>query len=249
MLRYATEGAGPVVLLVHGFALDGRMWRPQVAALRHAFRVVTVDLPGFGGSPAESGTDTAASALVDVLRVVTDEPAHIIGLSLGGAVATDLALAFPERVRSLVLIDALLLGRPSGIRAWADAAAFARGGDLERAREAWLGDDLFASARARSEVLASLREMARDYAGDHWCDRATTRFEIADPVSRLSEIRVPALVLVGEHDLPTFRAMADEYAAALPRATRAVVAGVGHMANLEAAPIVDAHLHRFLASA
>jgi pimeloyl-ACP methyl ester carboxylesterase len=225
------------------------MWRPQVVALRDAYRVVTVDLPGFGPAPADIGEQSAARALAEVLAAVTDEPSHVAGLSLGGAVAIDLALTFPERVRSLTLISALLRGRPAGIRAWADAAALAKEGDLERAREAWLGDDLFASTRARPAVLASVREMARDYSCDHWRDRMTTRFEIADPASCLAEIDVPALVLVGEHDLPTFHAMADEYAAALPRATREVVSGAGHLSNLEAPESVNARLSRFFAFA
>ena len=249
MLRYSAEGSGPVVLLVHGFALDGRMWGPQVAALRDAYRVVTVDLPGFGPSPVDVGAQSAARALIDVLDKVTDRASHVVGLSLGGAVATDLALAFPASVRSLTLIDALLRGRPPGIKAWGEAASLAKQGNLTRARDAWLGDDLFAGARAHPQVLASVREMAADYDGGHWCDRATTRFEVGDPASRLGEIAAPALVLVGEHDLPTFRAMAGEYASALARASLQIIPGAGHLSNLEAPDLVNASLSRFFASA
>jgi pimeloyl-ACP methyl ester carboxylesterase len=172
-----------------------------------------------------------------------------VSLSLGGAVAVDLALAFRERVRSLTLIDAPLLGRPTGIRAWSEASALAKAGDLPGARDAWLRDPLLAPARARPGVLAVLREMSADYSGQHWCDRADTRFEVDDPAPRLGEISVPALVLVGEFDLPSFRATAETYAAALPRATSHVISGAGHLASLEAPEIVNDLLIRFLASA
>jgi pimeloyl-ACP methyl ester carboxylesterase len=247
MLRYVVEGEGATVLLIHGFALDARMWAPQLAALRGGFRVVTVDLPDFGPAPVSVGPHSAARAIADVLDAVDGAPAHVVGQSLGGAVAVDLALAFRARVRSLTLVDALLLGRASGIRGYADAAAHARAGEMDRARAAWLGDDLYAAARARPEVFAAVRAMAADYAGEHWRGRASTIFEVNDPAPRLAELDLPALVLCGALDLPTFRAMADEYASRLPRATRHEIAGAGHLANLEAPEAVNGHLLRFLA--
>jgi pimeloyl-ACP methyl ester carboxylesterase len=249
MLRHFVEGRGPPVLFLHGFGLDARMWRPQVAALRASHCVITVDLPDFGPSPVSVGTQTAAGALVELLDAVTSGAVHVVGLSLGGAVAVDLALAFPTHVRSLTLIDTPLLGRRTGIGAWLDAAALAKAGNLDEAREAWLNDPLFACARVQPQVLASVREMTADYSGDHWRGIATTRFEVADPFPRLREIKVATMVLVGEHDLPSFHAEAEVYACEIPRAIRDVVAGAGHLANLEAADIVNAHLARFLASA
>ena len=246
MLHHRIEGTGPIVLFIHGFALDARMWSPQVAALSATYRVVVVDLPSFGPAAVDVGEQTAARALIEVLDTIGDDPVHVVGLSLGGAVATDLALAFKARVRSLTLIDGLLRGRPTGIKKWAEAAAHAKAGDLDAARAAWLDDDLFATARARPEVLTTLKRMASDYAGDHWRDLATTRFDVADPAAQLGEVDVPALVIVGERDLPTFRAMADEYATALPHATLEVVEGAGHLANLEAPDRVNALLARFL---
>jgi 3-oxoadipate enol-lactonase len=248
MLRHLVTGRGPTVLLIHGFALDARMWAPQVAALSGAFRVVAVDLPDFGPAPVSVGEKSAAQAVADVLDALDGGPAHVVGLSLGGAVAVDLALAFRERVRSLALIDALLLGRPAGIRSWANAAAHAKAGELEAARAAWVGDELFASARTRPELLAAVSAMTADYTGAHWCGRASTRFEVSDPAARLGELDLPALVLVGEHDLPTFRAMADEYAAALPRVTYEVLAGAGHLANLEVPDRVNALFSRHFSS-
>jgi len=249
MLRHFVVGDGPPVLLVHGFSLDARMWAPQVAALCGAFRMISVDLPGFGPAPVSVGTRSASGALADVLSAVASEPAHVVGSSLGGAVAVDLALAFRGHVRSLTLVDALLLGQASGIRAWSEAVALAKAGDLARARAVWLGDDLFASLRTRSDALTAVREMVADYSGAHWRDQASTRFEVRDPKPRLAELDLPVLVLSGTDDLPSFRAMADEYARLLPQTTREEIAGAGHLPNLEKPDLINARLARFFPTA
>ena len=228
------------VLFLHGFALDGRLWRPQLAVFPGG---VAPDLPGFGAAP-KSGQSAARAVAASC-----EGPVHVVGLSLGGAVAVDFALAFPERVRSLTLIDAVLKGRPTGIRAFEKCSALAREGKLAEATEAWLADPLFDGPRRKPAVFAALREMARDYRGEHWAGRASTSFEVADPAARLGSIAVPALVIAGADDLPTFRAMSDEYAAALPRARKIVLEGVGHLANLEAPEAVNAALSEHFAAA
>ncbi len=249
MLRHFVVGNGPPVLLVHGFALDARMWGPQVEALSGTFRVITVELPGFGASPVSAGARSASGALADALNVLVSEAAHVVGSSLGGAVAVDLALAYRRLVRSLTLLDALLLGRASGIRAWSEAVARAKAGEMAFARAAWLADDLFASFRTRPDVVTTVREMVADYSGAHWRGEVSTRFEVSDPIPRLPELDLPALVLSGTDDLPSFRAMSDEYARVLPRATREEIPGAGHLPNLERPDVVNARLARFFTAA
>jgi pimeloyl-ACP methyl ester carboxylesterase len=232
---------------LHGFALDGRMWRPQIDAFGGSYRVAAPDLPGFG--PDASACDlTLARAVAQRCDALAIVDAHFVGLSLGGAVAIDFALTFPGRVRSLTLVDALLRGRQSGIAAGDRCSSHAKAGQLREAAAAWLNDPLFAAARKRPSVFAQLEEMARDYDGGHWSGRSSTRFEVEDPASRLGTITVPTLVVVGSEDLASFRAMAEEYAAKIPRARKVVLDEVGHMANLEAPDAFNATLSAFLAS-
>jgi pimeloyl-ACP methyl ester carboxylesterase len=247
MAHKASESA-PGLIFLHGFGLDGRMWKPQLEAFRDRYRVSAPDLPGFGPNPVDPGKETLTAAVARHCDALALDTVHIVGLSLGGAVAVDFALGFPTRVRSLTLVDALLRGRPSGIQAWDSCAALATQGRLPEAREAWLADPLFAGARRRPEVLASIREMGADYSGEHWAGRATSRLEVPEPASRLGEIDVPSLVVAGSDDLPTFRAMADEYAGALPRARKVILEGVGHVASMEDAPAFNRLLQSFLES-
>ena len=111
-LAYEVSGEGPAVVLVHGFGLDMRMWDAQVRHLAGSFRVVRYDCRGFGASgpfdPAAAYTHAAdLIALLDHLRL---GQAVLAGLSFGGRVVMQAALAAPHRVRGLVLLDAVLDG-------------------------------------------------------------------------------------------------------------------------------------------
>jgi pimeloyl-ACP methyl ester carboxylesterase len=231
---FESRGSGPVVTFLHGFALDGRMWRAQVGALEATHRTVTVDLPGFGpqGAPA-TGVHCPAEAVLEVHDAAGVERTHLVGHSFGGAVAVDFALAHPERLLSLTMVDALLLGRASGIAGWARCVELSQRGQYEQARRVWVEDPLFAAARTNPKATSALEEMARDYACGHWAGRVTTRWLFADPASRLGEIRAPTTVVDGELDTPNFRAMAAEYVERLPHARRVTLHGAGHMCNLE----------------
>src|SRR5262249_49495856 len=157
----------------------------QIEAFSKTYRALAPDLPGFGPrSAANSSDQTLARAVMDYCDTHSIFDAHFVGLSLGGAVAIDLALTFPERVRSLCLVDALLRQRPSGILESEQCVALAKAGRMPEATETWLNDPLFASARQRTELFARLKEMAADYDGGHWSGRRSLRFEVEDPASR-----------------------------------------------------------------
>jgi pimeloyl-ACP methyl ester carboxylesterase len=251
MIAFEDRGEGAAVTFLHGFALDGRMWSAQARSLQstRSHRTLVVDLPGFGPDGArETGAQCPAEAVLEVLDARGIQHTHLVGHSFGGAVAVDLALSHPERVRSLVLVDALLLGRPSGIAAYATCVAFAKEGKHEEARRAWVGDPLFEPARRNPQVLAALERMAGDYACGHWAGHVSNRWLVEDPASRLGALRVPALVIDGELDTAPFRAMAAEYARLLPGARRVTIPGAGHMCNLEAPAAFDEAMRGFVDS-
>jgi pimeloyl-ACP methyl ester carboxylesterase len=235
MMSFEDRGEGPAVTFLHGFALDGRMWSAQTRYVEPTHRTIVVDLPGFGPRGAEhSGVFCPAQAVLDILDARGVQRTHLFGHSLGGAVAVDIALAHPDRVLSLTLVDALLLGRPSGIGAWPSCVAFAQQGKYDDARRAWLGDPLFEPARRRPEVMLALERMAGDYACGHWAGRVSNRWLAAEPAGRLAELVLPTRIVGGELDTPAFRAMAVEYAELLPNARSVTVVGAGHACNLEA---------------
>ncbi len=109
--RVLRGGQGPLVVFLHGFAITADMWRPNLPGFIEAgYSVMALDLPGHGGSYRPTRLFSVADlteAVQSLLTTLCPEPFFLVGNSLGGAVATELALRAPEQVRKLVLLDAL----------------------------------------------------------------------------------------------------------------------------------------------
>ncbi|HVJ94664.1 MAG TPA: alpha/beta fold hydrolase [Labilithrix sp.] len=237
----------PAVVFLHGFALDARMWRPQVDALHRAYRLVLVDLPGFGPQARAVGEVAPAKELGRAMNAAGLDRAHLVGASYGASVAIDFALQHPGRVASLVLAAPMLLGRRMGIESWSRCVDLASEGDQVTAAEVWLDDDLFETLRNEESLYDEVRQIVLDYSGAHWSGKVTSVWSEPDPFTRLKDIQIPTLVVSGEHDLPSFRLMADAYAKALPNARREILRGVGHHVNLEAPDTFNELTRAFLA--
>jgi pimeloyl-ACP methyl ester carboxylesterase len=242
------------VVLIHGHSADLRLWEPQVPALLGAgYRVVRYDVRGHGRSSVPptgySWEHYVADlrALLDHLRV---ERAHLAGISMGGAIALQLALEEPGRVASLALLDSALPG-------FAYSPEFED--DVERLREAvraegsrvalerhWLAHPIFDGVRRRPKAFAALRRLVIDYPAADYLDEAEYVPPERPAIERLHEVRAPALVVVGERDLPDFRIIADILAENLPRARKLVVPDAGHLPSLERPEEVNPALLSFL---
>lgn len=110
-LRYERTGRGKAVVFIHGFALDLRMWEPQWTAIAENYQAVRYDLRGFGASDPPDGKTYCH---IDDLRALLDaldiERAALVGLSIGGGIAVDFALAYPDRVRGVAALASTLGG-------------------------------------------------------------------------------------------------------------------------------------------
>jgi pimeloyl-ACP methyl ester carboxylesterase len=251
-LVYEVAGDGPAVVLIHGFGLDMRMWDPQLDPLAARFRVVRYDCRGFGAcGPFDPGVPyTHAGDLVALLDHLGIGDAVLAGLSFGGRVALQAALAAPDRVRGLALLDAVLDGVPwDPESAWAldEVTRRVQAGGVRAGREAWLAHPLFAAARKRPDLAAALAAMVAGYPGQHWLGqdphRETRRIDV------LEGIAVPVLVAVGERDVPGFREMSAVLARRIPGAAYHVVADAGHMVTMEQPAAVNDLLTGFLQEA
>jgi pimeloyl-ACP methyl ester carboxylesterase len=240
----------PLLVLVHAFPLDRRMWEPQSQELSEAARVVTVDLPGFGESPPLIGPPRL-DAWVDRLerftaRVAGSEPVVVCGLSMGGYVAQRLAARHPNRLRALVLADT---------RASADDAAARAGRDqsiaLVRSRGvAALVDTLLPrlfGPNASPELVAHARQLMDGQSPQGVIDALVAMRDRLDSSARLATVDVPALVVVGEADELTPVSAAEAMAEALPNGHLEVIPGAGHLSNLEAPAAFNRVLGSFLA--
>ncbi len=237
-LHYEVAGDGVPVVLIHGFGLDRAMWEPQWPVLRQRYRAVRYDLRGYGESTLPDGSYAHVDDLAALLAFLRAERAHVVGLSMGGRVALQLALDRPSLVRSLTLVDSVLDGyrmSDAWARHWRSIVALAEAGDVARAKQLWLGHELFAAARARADVAPALEAMVARYSGWHWSHADPGRAPARPASERLATVSVPTQVVVGGLDLPDFQAIARCVVAEVPHATLKVIASAGHMANLEAA--------------
>ncbi len=251
VLRYQVAGAGPAVVLVHGFGLDMRMWDRQFAALARDFRVVRYDCRGFGASgPFDPAVPyTHAADLVALLDHLELGKAALVGLSFGGRVALQTALATPDRVQALALLDAVLDGVPWDSESQAGMAEVSRqvaAGGVAAGRTAWLAHPLFAPARQDPAVADQLSVMVADFPGQHWLGLDPHLPDDERLFDVLERLTVPALVAAGERDVPGFLAMTETLARRLPAAELVLVKDAGHMVNMEQPDVVNDLLTRFL---
>lgn len=247
-----TDGDGFPLILLHGFALDRRMWDDQMEALAGQSRLIRYDLRGFGkSSMAATSPYRHTGDLEDLMDTLELERADLMGLSLGGAVALDFALAYPDRVRSLILLDPVLNGFDWSEEGQArDRSIFerAREGGIPAGKRAWLLHPLFEPLMTHTEAAMKFEQILNDYSGWHFINSNPLIHEDPPAAARLSEITVPALILVGEDDMPDFRRIADTLEAQMPAAKKVVVPNVGHLPNMEAPDEINKVVLRFLVS-
>ncbi|MFB7587922.1 alpha/beta fold hydrolase [Streptomyces sp. NPDC056169] len=235
-LSHDLAGHGPsTVVLLHSGVCDRRMWDGQFPVLAEAgHRVVRCDLRGFGETPVDA-PHTHADDVRDLLDHLGVDRAAVVGSSFGGQVALELAVRHPGRVTALALLgSASPCMEPSEeLRAWGDREdALLEAGHLDAAVElnvaTWLGPEADAAARAL------VREMQRR-AFDVQLAAPDAFSPIRPEVTRddLARIEAPALVAVGAHDLPDFRAVADDLTRLLPAARRLDLDWAGHLPALE----------------
>jgi len=250
-LAYQVAGDGDAVVLVHGFGLDMRMWDAQAAPLAARHRVIRYDCRGFGASgpfdPAVPYTHAAdLFALLDHLGIGR---AALAGLSFGGRVVLQAALAAPERVAGLALLDAVVDGVPWDPESWAALAETTRQAQsrgLLAGRAAWLAHPLFATVWQRPDLASSLATMVAGYPGQHWTGHDPHRGDGPRLIDALAELAMPVLVIAGELDVPGFREMSALLARRIPGAAYRDVAGAGHMVNMEQPAAVNDLLDQFL---
>ncbi|TML28689.1 MAG: alpha/beta hydrolase [Actinobacteria bacterium] len=215
-------------ILIHAGIADSRMYRRQVETLAPAR---AFDLPGFGAGPPEGDTVDYRQFVRDVLP---PQPATLIGTSLGGRIALELALESPERIAALVLVGPGLDGHEwsDEVRAFgAEEEEALERGDLDGAVEAnlklWLADDVDPDVRA---LVADMQRTAFEHQVGH-----EPRVAWLEPPAstRLGDVRVPTLVVTGDEDVRDIHLIADRLVAEIPGAERATIAGSGHLPSLE----------------
>jgi 3-oxoadipate enol-lactonase len=251
-LYYERAGSGHPLVLIHGFTLDTRMWDDQFAVFARHYQVIRYDMRGSGRSALPTEEPFTA---VDDLRALLDalgvSRTFVLGLSRGGSIAIDFALAYPDRTSALVLVDPALGGWP-----WSEAfsqsmreleiAAQTQG--VDAARQRWLAHPFFQPAQERPELARQLAQIVANYSGWSWLHASPERDADLPEVRPLERISTPTLLVMGERDIEEFQAIAHHISCLIPHLTKLVLPEVGHMANMEAPDAFNEAVLRFLGS-
>lgn len=238
-IREWGDPKGPAVVLLHAFPMSGAMWEPQISALRD-YRVLIPDLRGFGGTPLVAPW-LMEHAAADVLESFSGKAA-IVGLSMGGYVALQIAAAAPERVAGLVLCDTRAEADANENKAKRAAAIdFVRKNGVELFLGPFLKDAIFnvrassflhgvAAKSSPEAVMAALAALAAR----------------PDAVPGLAKITAPTAVLVGSQDKITPLPLSEAMRSRIPGAELHIIPDSGHFSNAENPAAFNDRLVSFL---
>lgn len=251
-LQVHDDGSGPVIVFVHGFPLDHRMWRHQLAELASDFRVISPDLRGFGGSDVTDGRVTMDQFADDLNGLLSElqieEPVVLCGLSMGGYIAWQFARQHRERLRALIQCDTRAVADPpEAVENRKRVAATV----LEHGSEAIasvMPSNLLSPVTLEHQPLI-LEELRQTIAGTDPQGIAAASLGMAerpDSTELLSSLDIPTLLIAGEDDGISPPAEMQGIADALPQGRLVVVPAAGHMAPLEKPEPVNAAISEFL---
>jgi pimeloyl-ACP methyl ester carboxylesterase len=248
-LYYEVAGTGNAVVFIHGFTLDTRMWDDQFQYFAKEFQVVRYDMRGFGKSAVPMGDEYSHAedlkALLDFLEI---KQAYLVGQSMGGRVAIDFTLIYPEYVDALVLLDTFLPGFDSSSEGEArmeQTSEEPSRGSIAAAKISWLAHPFFTPAHRQPAVAARLAQIVEDYSGRHFVNQ-DHQHELNPPAAqRLSEIIIPTLAIVGQHDVPDFLQITALIGQEVPQVRKIIIPNVGHMSNMEAPDEVNRVIFEF----
>jgi 3-oxoadipate enol-lactonase len=252
-MNYELSGKkdGPFVILSHSLGSSLVMWNPQMKALEPHFQVLRYDIRGHGRSEAPPGAYTLellgedAVALLDVLEI---EKVHWVGLSMGGMIGQSVALNYPKRLQSLALCDTGAAIAPEAQPIWQERIDAVREkgveSQLEPTMERWFTPTFL---NLNPNMLGVIRKefLATPAQGYLGCIYAIRKLNYLD---RLSIIKIPALIMVGEDDPGTPVSASEAIHQRIPSSKLVIIKSARHLSNVEQSEVFNTNLLTFLKS-
>lgn len=260
-LKYEFHSGGTPLVLLHGFPLDLEMWRPQIDSLADDYQVIALNLRGYGQTPEKQSTlaDRDATEGVtmrqyadDVLALLEElgitQPIVLAGFSMGGYVAWQFALNYPQHLKALIACDTRAIADSDEAREKRQKMARLMQSAEDTQEATGMLSMLLSAAKQEAKVSEEVREMILRQNPLAVAASQLGMAQRPDVTERLKEITCPALVLCGADDAISPPAEMRGIAAALPNAEFVEIPDAGHMTTLENPEAVNAALQEFLKS-
>lgn len=239
-LYYEVAGSGLPLVLVHGGLVNSGLWDKQFFALAQHHRVIRYDVRGYGQSDGPTAPFSHHDDLRQLLDFLNIERAAVLGLSMGGAIAIDFALAYPERTLALIPVAAAISGLrpPDSVRSqWsAIGEAYERGDKalaLELSLQVWTIGPQRTPDQVDAAVLDHVRAMTEHEFARPEIDEDLMQQLDPPAYDRLGDIQMPTLVISGDADIPYINGNMTHLAATVPGAQHVVIHDAAHHLPLE----------------
>lgn len=243
-LYYEMMGEGHPLVLLHGGYMDRRMWDDQFSVFAERYRVVRYDIRGFGKAELPQTPYSDVQDLLALLAFLGIEKTYLLGLSLGGVVAVDFTLEYPEMVDALILAGAPVAGYPNElmftpeqlqeqIARWTPFAQARQERNIPAMVDHLMEDPTLVPSPDYPDARQRVRQNLSEYSFA-WVLDPAPKEELKPPAyERLSEIRMPTLLIVGSEDHFVLHKSADKFEQDIAGAKRVSIAKTHHMPNME----------------
>ncbi len=260
-VHYQEKGSGPALVLIHGYGSSTYTWKDVFQPLSERFRVIALDLKGFGFSTSNEDDDfthaTQAKLIVHLLDKLGVQKAVFCGNSMGGGISIRVATMFPERVAGLVLIDSA--GMISSKRnAFAPSVTFWPYIGTALAAVALTSDKLvrngvsnsfFDTSKVGEERVATYHRPLKTRFGQRAARLTRVQADYSDLPGKMAGISVPTLILWGREDALIPLEAGERMAKTIPRSKLIVFDRIGHIPQEEAPELVLREMLTFLGNA
>jgi pimeloyl-ACP methyl ester carboxylesterase len=250
VISYDLTGRGRTVVFIHGWAHNKSAWDDQVPVFSKRYRVLRYDSPGYGAS---TGFDDPSAEPVDLLvlfEALRIDHAYIVGLSRGAEIALRFATAYPDRVDALVLYGA---GPPADVppppefvQMFGTFPALAKQYGLDTVGKLIHSSPLAWTPPGRNDVKERYWKLWSSYKGKDLLDPRPESGPVPLPnIARLATLRMPTLLIIGDHEIPFIAAAADTFARHIPNVKKVVIPNAGHGAHFAQPTIFNGALLDF----
>ena len=252
-IYYDVAGSGDAIILIHGGLLTKEMWDGPFEKLAQRYRVVRYDVRNHGRSRSEATAFEHFADLKTLMDGLKIDKAVVMGLSLGGKIAIDFALKYPDRTNGLILVAPGLTGYefhgPENQAYDEKFNAAAKSGDLEKIIEAFMEAWTYGPRRSAGQVDPAVRDKIRGMAAvslKTWNNQAKELVPSPPAITHLRDIKAPTLAVIGDVDMPNIIEIVDLLEKNIPRFKKVVIPGAAHMVNLEKPQEFDRAVQNFL---
>ena len=235
--RYEEQGSGQAIVFVHGFPLDQRIWTEQLRGLSDRFRVIAVDLKGFGQSNSSEAftIDSMADELAEFIKSAATGPCVLAGLSMGGYVAISLAMRHPQVLKSLAIVcskaEADTQAGKEGRQKMAELAMKEGARPVaEQMLPKMFSPDTY---KNRPELVEQLQQIMEACPATTIANACFAMRDRADRTPDLPSLKMPVMVILGEKDSIIPAEMGAKIAVACKQGAFKLIPNAGHLAPME----------------